>query len=105
MKATLAAIAVLATALVLMTPGTARSAFPGTNGKVAFATDRNKRLAANFVGGITADGGTDRMAALREAINFAPDVIFFLTDADDPMPPSELAEIAKANRAICWVFL
>ena len=33
-----------------------------------FATDRNKQLAANFVGGITADGGTDRMVALEEAI-------------------------------------
>jgi len=47
---------------------------------------------------MTANGGTDRLVALREAINFAPDVIFFLTDADDPMSPSELAEIARANR-------
>jgi len=37
-----------------------------------FASDRNKKLASNFVGGITADGGTDRMVALREAINLAP---------------------------------
>ncbi|HVT26399.1 MAG TPA: hypothetical protein VHE81_00130 [Lacipirellulaceae bacterium] len=79
----------------------------GGGHRIAFATDRNKRLAANFVGGITADGGTDRMLALREAINFAPDVIFFLTDADDPMSPGELAEIARANRkvqaAICVI--
>ena len=26
-----------------------------------------------------------------------PDVIFFLTDADDPMPASELQEIAELN--------
>ena len=75
--------------------------------RIAFASDRNKQLAANFVGGITADGGTDRLVALREAISFSPDVIFFLTDADDPMSASELAEIARANRrsrsAICVI--
>ena len=79
---------------------TRTQAFDITGGgrRIAFATERNKRLAANFVGGITADGGTDRLIALREAIDFAPDVIFFLTDADDPMSPSELADIARANR-------
>jgi hypothetical protein len=70
----------------------------GGGHRIAFASDRNKKLAANFVGGITADGGTDRMNALREALNFAPDVIFFLTDADDPMSASEMAELARANR-------
>ncbi len=79
----------------------------GGGHRIAFASDRNKKLAANFVGGITADGGTDRMLALREAINFAPDVVFFLTDADDPMSPSELAEIVRVNRkvqaAICVI--
>jgi hypothetical protein len=72
----------------------------GGGHRIAFASDRNKKLAANFVGGITADGGTDRMNALREALNFAPDVIFFLTDADDAMSPSEMAEIARANRKV-----
>ena len=88
---------------------TRTQAFDITGGgrRIAFATERNKRLAANFVGGITADGGTDRLIALREAIDFAPDVIFFLTDADDPMSPRELADIARANRraqsAICVI--
>jgi hypothetical protein len=79
----------------------------GGGRRIAFATDRNKQLAENFVGGITADGGTDRLTALQHAIRFAPDVIFFLTDADDPMTPSELAEIDEANRragaAICVI--
>jgi hypothetical protein len=79
----------------------------GGGRRIAFATDRNKQLAANFVGGIVADGGTDRLVALREALSFAPDVVFFLTDADDPMSPSELAAIARANRraqaAICAI--
>ena len=88
---------------------TRTQAFDITGGgrRIAFATDRNKQLAANFVGGIVADGGTDRLIALREALTFAPDVVFFLTDADDPMSPSELADIARANRraraAICVI--
>jgi hypothetical protein len=80
----------------------------GSGGRrIAFASDRNKQLASNFVGGITADGGTDRVVALREAIGYAPDVVFFLTDADDPMSTSELEEITRANRrsqtAICVI--
>jgi hypothetical protein len=79
----------------------------GGGRRIAFATDRNKQLATNFVGGITADGGTDRLTALREAISFAPDVIFFLTDADDPMTRAELADIDQTNRraqaAICVI--
>jgi hypothetical protein len=76
-------------------------------GRMAFATDQNKRLAANIVGGITADLGTDRYLALKKAISFGPDVIFFLTDAEDEMLPSELAEIERANgrvgAAICVI--
>jgi len=80
---------------------------PNGTYKNAFATEINKQLAANFVGGITADGGTDRMAALREAVSCTPDVIFFLSDADDPMSASELAELERLNRrfqaAICVI--
>lgn len=65
----------------------------GGGQRIAFGSDRNKQLAANFVGGIAAEGGTDRYAALRAAARLRPDVIFFLTDADDPMSASELAEI------------
>jgi von Willebrand factor type A domain len=76
-------------------------------GRNAFATDRNKQLAANFVNGITSEGGTDRMIALRAAIAYSPDVIFFLTDADDPMSDSEMAEIGRLNgrarAAICVI--
>jgi hypothetical protein len=83
--------------------------FDATGGghRVAFATDRSKQLAAKFIGGITADGGTDRMAALRAAVAMQPDVIFFLTDDDDPMPESELAEVnqlnKRANATICTI--
>jgi hypothetical protein len=70
----------------------------GGSKRIAFASDRNKQLAANFVGGITADGGTDRMVALKDALNLMPNVVFFLTDADDPMSASELAEVTRLNR-------
>ncbi|HEX4413073.1 MAG TPA: hypothetical protein VH107_05550 [Lacipirellulaceae bacterium] len=86
---------------------TKTQSFEGDGGRSRneFATDRNKQLAANFVGGITADGGTDRMVALEEAVKCQPDVIFFLTDADDPMSVQELAEIGRLNwrAAICVI--
>ena len=44
----------------------------GGGRRIAFATDRNKKLAGDFVGGITADGGTDRYPALRAAIQMQP---------------------------------
>jgi hypothetical protein len=71
---------------------------PGAGRRIPFATDRNRQLAAKFVGGITADGGTDRLPALRAAIAMQPNVIFFLTDADDPMPESELEDLERLNR-------
>jgi hypothetical protein len=70
------------------------------NGRMAFATDQNKRLAKNVVGGVSADGGTERYLALKKAISYSPDVIFFLTDAEDDMLASELAEIEHANSRV-----
>ena len=49
------------------------------------------------VGGITADGGTDRLAALQKAIAFRPDVIFFLTDEDWAMSAAELQRVTRRN--------
>ena len=40
------------------TPAYKRSTSQAVGHRIAFATDRNKRLAANLVGGVTADGGT-----------------------------------------------
>src|SRR5690606_33449034 len=61
----------------------------------------------NFVGSIVADGGTDREPAVLRAIAMRPDVIFFLTDADDAMSDRELARINQANgrvgAAICVI--
>ena len=67
--------------------------------RMIFGEDKNKQLAENFIRGISADGGTDHMQALRMALGLAPDVIFFLTDADDPqLTADELNRIARLNR-------
>ena len=71
------------------------SAFDLTGGqrRIAFGTEENKRRAARFVRGVTADGGTDRFNAIMHALRHRPDVVFFLTDAEDPMTASELREV------------
>ena len=52
--------------------------------KLAFANEQNKNRARRFIGSITAAGGTRHEEALVAAIKTQPDVIFFLTDADEP---------------------
>jgi hypothetical protein len=72
----------------------------GGSRRIAFGTDRNKNSAARFIKAVTADGGTARFVALKHALALQPNVIFFLTDADDPMSPKEVAEIARINERI-----
>ena len=71
----------------------------GGQQRVAFASEQNKQLAARFVGGVTAAGGTDRLSALRLAVGMRPDAIFFLTDVDDAMSAGELDSIRRLNRS------
>ncbi len=77
------------------------SAFDLTGGqhRVAFATAENKERARKYVSRITADGSTDRYAALAKALSFGPDAIFFLSDADSPMTPGEVSRIIKRSGA------
>lgn len=56
----------------------------GQAGRLSFATDENKARAERFIAAIQAAGGTEHEAALNTAIRLRPDVIFFLTDADEP---------------------
>lgn len=62
-----------------------------------FATEEIKRLAADFIRGVTADGSTDREGVLSRALRLGPDVVFFLTDSDSPMTETELAKVARLN--------
>ena len=73
----------------------------GNPNKLCFATQQNKTLAAKFIGSITADGGTQHEEALLVAIKMQPDVIFFLTDADEPkLWPGQLAKIRRRAAGI-----
>lgn len=65
------------------------------------ATPQNKLLARRFIGSITPDGSTSHLEALRLAIGLRPDVIFFLTDGDEPrLSAEDLEAIRLAAGAI-----
>jgi len=71
----------------------------GGQARIPFATDANKRMAEKFIQSVIATGGTFRHTALQLAIRLSPDVIFFLTDTDDPMSTRDLtAAISRAQR-------
>jgi hypothetical protein len=78
------------------------SLMPAVHGnapRMAFADEPGKRLAASFVGGVFADGGTSHLQALEMALSLKPDVIFFLTDAEEPqMRAEELLMVRRMNR-------
>jgi hypothetical protein len=66
----------------------------GTPGRLAFATPQNKQRALRFINAMTAEGGTNHEDALRVAIRLQPDVVYFLTDADEPeLTPAQLEKI------------
>jgi hypothetical protein len=72
----------------------------GGQNRIPFATERNRRLAGQFVRGITAEGGTLRREALRRALLLRPDALFFLTDTDNPMAAGDVSqsiELARRN--------
>jgi hypothetical protein len=73
-------------------------------GRLVFATDQNKALARKFIDGITADGSTDHEDPLLLALRLQPDVIFFLTDADEPsLTPKQLEKVRRLNGGITSV--
>lgn len=63
------------------------------------ATEGNKSLARQYVTQTEPDLGTDHMPAIKMALKLVPDVMYFLTDADEPqLSAPELAEIARLNQ-------
>lgn len=69
------------------------------SGELMFATEINKAFARQYVSGIQPDLGTDHMPALRMALRMAPEVIYFLTDADEPqLSAKELNELQRLNQ-------
>jgi hypothetical protein len=70
----------------------------GGGPQMAFADENGLSQAESFITSVTAAGGTDHVQALKLALRMSPDVIFFLTDADDPqLSPAELDQIRRAN--------
>lgn len=47
-------------------------------------TDLNRTVAGRFIAEKSADGATDHLPALEMALKLQPEVIFFLSDADEP---------------------
>lgn len=67
--------------------------------KLYWADDRNRLLARQFISGIRADLGTRHMPAIKKALRMSPEVIFLLTDADEPrLDAGDLDEIKKLNQ-------
>jgi hypothetical protein len=65
------------------------------------ATNENKAEAAKFAASIAAAGGTRHVEALMLAMKLKPDVIFFLTDADEPkLSPGQLAKLHREAAGI-----
>ncbi len=63
----------------------------GTGGPKLFkGDDQSKEAAMRFVRDVSAIGGTQHIDALRMAMNMAPDVLFFLTDADSSPNAKEI---------------
>jgi len=73
----------------------------GRPGRLGFASDEAKQRARRFIAQIIADGTTRHREALLAAISHQPDVIFFLTDADEPrLSPGQLYEIQRRAAGI-----
>lgn len=61
-------------------------------------SEDTRRQAAYWLTGLRAEGGTDHVAALRQALALQPDVIFFLTDADD-LAAEQVRGLTRINRS------
>jgi hypothetical protein len=69
----------------------------GTSRRLLPATDANKTRVQQLVGRIVPEGGTEHAPALKMALALNPDVIFFLTDADD-LRERDVKDITALNK-------
>lgn len=71
---------------------------PGSRDQMFRGTDANRTKASQFVRGIQPLEGTRHREALLEALNYTPDVIFFLTDAGEPrLDAADFDRIRRRN--------
>ena len=72
---------------------------PSQPPSMMFGDETTKAAAIKFIRGIMGRGNTRHLPALQQALRLAPDVVFFLTDAEWPqMSRAELDKIKKLNR-------
>ena len=72
---------------------------PKRRAEMIWGETQNKLLGKRFVTKIEASGGTEHLPALKAALAMGPDVVFFLTDADQPtLSAAELARVRNWNR-------
>ncbi len=69
------------------------------NGRLLPVNEPNKNLVLKYLDTIFPQGGTDPVAAMELAVQLSPDVIFFLTDADEEIPPLSLSRIHELARS------
>lgn len=70
----------------------------GRGETMVFADEGMKREAEQFLNGIAAVGATTgREEALLKALRLQPDVVFFLSDVDNPLLPRQLEKIRRRN--------
>lgn len=74
-------------------------------GRLLAANETNKEKASRFVKAIRPSGGTEHIPGLKMGLSFAPDVLFFLTDAAEPsLSESQLVEIqTRAERSMTTI--
>lgn len=64
-----------------------------------WASDIRKTQARQYLSSVGPEGGTAHMPALRKALSYKPEHVFFLTDADQPqLSAADLDEIRRLNR-------
>lgn len=66
--------------------------------RLIFATKENVKGAERFLNSIEPFGGTDHRTALLKALRQKPDVIFFLTDADENETSLNSAELERIRK-------
>lgn len=69
-----------------------------------FAREPFLGQARQYIASMPADLGTDHKPAIKKALALGPEVIFLLTDADEPqLTAGDLNEIERANQGRCHI--
>lgn len=77
----------------------------GRKDEMFWGTEVNRQLASQFIRNVDPDGGTRHLDALLLALGYAPDVIFFLTDAGEPyLYAADLDKIRRRNNGRTTIF-